>query len=69
MSFVQQHTTLPEKLVGAVRAEQWDYPPEAVREAIVNAVAHRDYLLGATDIELAIYGLFGRRLTAFRQKS
>ncbi|AMR29058.1 ATP-dependent DNA helicase RecG [Hymenobacter psoromatis] len=55
LAFVQQHASDPEKLVGAVRTEQWHYPPEAVREAIVNAVAHRDYLLGATDIELAIY--------------
>lgn len=55
LAFVKQHASDPEKLLGAVRTEQWHYPPEAVREAIVNAVAHRDYLLGATDIELAIY--------------
>lgn len=53
--FVQQHASDPEKLEGGVRTEQWHYPPEAVREALVNAVAHRDYLLGATDIELALY--------------
>jgi len=55
MLFVQQHASDPEELDGAVRTERWHYPREAVREAIVNAVAHRDYLLGATDIELAIY--------------
>ena len=37
------------------RRERWDYPLEAVREAIVNAIAHRDYTIGVMDIELSIY--------------
>lgn len=40
---------------GVRRQARWDYPEEAVREAIVNAVVHRDYLLSGTDIELSIY--------------
>ncbi len=40
---------------GARREERWEYPEEAVREAVVNALVHRDYLLSATDIELSVY--------------
>ncbi len=37
------------------REEKPAYPREAIREAIVNALIHRDYLLSGTDIELTIY--------------
>ena len=40
---------------GARRQERWDYPFEAIREAIVNAIAHRDYTITVTDIDLSIY--------------
>lgn len=40
---------------GGRRQERWDYPLEAVRESVVNAIAHRDYTITVTDIELSIY--------------
>jgi len=40
---------------GAVRVDKPVYPDDVIREAFVNAVVHRDYLLSATDIEVVIY--------------
>jgi len=40
---------------GGQRQQKWDYPLESVREALVNAVAHRDYSIAVMDIELSIY--------------
>lgn len=55
LDFVQRNTRVTVELEGGRRMERPVYPPEAVREAIVNALIHRDYLLTSTDIELAIY--------------
>jgi ATP-dependent DNA helicase RecG len=40
---------------GLERQEQTEYPQSAVREALVNAVAHRDYRLSGRSIELRMY--------------
>ena len=56
VEFVRRNTQVKAGLVdGARREERWDYPEEAVREAVVNALVHRDYLLSGTDIELSVY--------------
>ncbi len=40
---------------GLEREERLEYPPFAVREAIVNAVAHRDYRLSGRRIEVRMF--------------
>lgn len=51
---------MEEMRVGAVvkgleREEKTEYPPAAVREALVNAVAHRDYRLQGRRIEIRMF--------------
>ncbi len=56
ISFVKRNTIPQAHLLnGTVRIDTSRYPDEVVRESIVNAVVHRDYLLSATDIELSLY--------------
>lgn len=56
VEFVRRNTQVTAKLADGSRREQrWTYPEEAVREAIVNALVHRDYLLSGTTVELSIY--------------
>ncbi len=43
------------RLVGLERREETEYPPEAVREAIVNAVAHRDYQIRGDEIRVLMF--------------
>ncbi|HKU82356.1 MAG TPA: ATP-binding protein, partial [Candidatus Tumulicola sp.] len=54
--FIRRNTGVRAVLRDDVRREDVPvYPPEAVREAIVNAVIHRDYLLAAMNIEVAVF--------------
>jgi ATP-dependent DNA helicase RecG len=55
LEFLQRNTPVTAVLENGRRIEKPAYPPEVLREAIVNALIHRDYLLSSTDIELAIY--------------
>ncbi len=56
VDFVRRNTSVSAVLeYGARGVERPTYPEDAVREAIVNALTHRDYLLSGTDIELAVY--------------
>ncbi len=53
--FVRRNTAPSARLEGARRIDRWDYPEEAVREAMANALVHRDYSIAGTDIMLAIF--------------
>ena len=56
LEFVRRNTHVFASIDNAGRrVERSTYPVEPVREALVNALIHRDYLLANVDIELAIY--------------
>ena len=55
VNFVNRNIGHSANLIGARREDRSDYPAQAVREAIVNAVAHRDYTIAVADIEIAIF--------------
>jgi ATP-dependent DNA helicase RecG len=56
LDFIRRNTPVTATLADeARRIERRTYPPDVLREAVVNALIHRDYLLTSTDIELAIY--------------
>ncbi|HWR28478.1 MAG TPA: RNA-binding domain-containing protein [Negativicutes bacterium] len=37
------------------RVDSYEIPPEALREALVNAIVHRDYVMSGSDIKVAVY--------------
>src|SRR5439155_11204939 len=55
LDFVRRNTPVTAALENGRRIEKPTYPPDVLRESVVNALIHRDYLLSSTDIELAVY--------------
>ncbi len=55
LDFVRRNAGSSTYLVEGRRIDKPDYPEEVIRETIVNAIAHRDYTISGTDIELSIY--------------
>ncbi|GBE27123.1 hypothetical protein BMS3Bbin03_01043 [bacterium BMS3Bbin03] len=55
IDFIRKNTNVEFVITGKPqRDEIWDYPLEALREAVINAVCHRDYSDPA-DIQISIY--------------
>lgn len=55
LDFVRRNTRTEASIENGRRQERSDYPEEVIREALVNALAHRDYSISVIDIELSIY--------------
>jgi ATP-dependent DNA helicase RecG len=55
ISFIERYTRQSSDIGRVRRADLPEYPFQAVREAIINAVAHTDYALGGMDIKVAVF--------------
>lgn len=53
--FVRRNTTPTAHLEGMRRIDRWEFPEAVIREAVTNALVHRDYSIAGTDIMLAIF--------------
>jgi len=55
MNFAHTHISLNGIIKGFQRIDSYEVPLEAIREAIINAVVHRDYSISGADIKFAIF--------------
>ena len=55
IAFVQKHSLRGMEIGAVHRKERWNLPPAAVREAIINAVAHADYAQRGAPIRVSIF--------------
>jgi predicted HTH transcriptional regulator len=55
IAFVQKHSLRGMEIGAVHRKDRWNLPPSAVREAVINAVAHADYAQRGAPIRVSIF--------------
>jgi len=55
MAFIKKHINVRSEIIGINRRDIYEIPLEAIREAVVNALMHRDYSVMGTQINVEIY--------------
>lgn len=55
IAFIKKNIALGSTIGEVYRKNRWEYPLEAIREAVMNAIIHRDYALAGNDIKIAIF--------------
>ncbi len=55
IKFIKRNIAKQSTIGEIYRSDKWEYPIEAIREAVINAVIHRDYSITGSDIKIAIY--------------
>ena len=54
-NFILNHINLRGEIKGLYRTDTYEIPLIALREALINALIHRDYVNGGRDIKVGIY--------------
>jgi len=55
LAFIKRNIALGSQIGEVYRQDRWEYPLEAIREAVTNAIIHRDYSIHGSDIKVAIF--------------
>ncbi|MDR1057418.1 MAG: hypothetical protein LBL17_02480 [Coxiellaceae bacterium] len=55
MIFLQKHLNVRSEIKGVNRRDIYEIPLEALREAVANAIIHRDYSMRGTSIMVEVY--------------
>ncbi|MCD6224740.1 MAG: hypothetical protein J7K32_04315 [Deltaproteobacteria bacterium] len=55
MSFIKRNIVLSSTIGEVYRKDTWEYPLDAIREAVNNAIIHRDYSILGSDIKVAVF--------------
>ena len=53
--FVLRNIKINARVEGTRRVEDYEYPPDAIREVVANAAIHRDYIITGTYTQVAIF--------------
>lgn len=53
--FILRNIPLKAKIEGTKRIDQYEYPEEAIRELVANAVIHRDYMVTETYTQVNVF--------------
>jgi len=54
VEFIKEHIKLHAEVIDTKRVEKWEYPIEAIREAVTNAICHRDYRINS-NVQIRIF--------------
>lgn len=55
IAFLKKHLNIRSEIRGVNREDIYELPLEAIREAVVNALMHRDYSIAGTQVSVEIY--------------
>lgn len=55
LDFINRNTQPTAELETGVRVDRAAYPPDVLREVVVNALVHRDYSIVGTDVEIVVF--------------